>query len=135
MCRKGSWRTKGERKVGKMFEKKGLTVIYQHKLGPYNLDIFLPELNTNIEVHGPHHVISSRIARDQLRTEYIQEMGYKQYVIHAQDTNNQGELREFAKRVLQESTRVPSGKKEIFNNSLFMQLQNRYCAVGSAGGS
>ncbi len=122
---RGSWRTKGEMKVGKVFEKNGLTVIYQHKLGPYSLDIFLPEISTNIEVHGPHHVISSRILRDKVRTMYITGKGYKQYVINALDTNNQGELREFAKRILKENPKITKRKARFFNDSLSVELKEK----------
>jgi very-short-patch-repair endonuclease len=123
---KGSWMTEGEKKVGRVFEKQGLAVLYQYQLGPYKLDIFLPQIKTNIEVHGPHHVISSRMKRDKDRTRYIKGRGYSQYIIHAQDANNQAELREFAKRVLDDNPRVNSSRPDIFNDTCRYNCGNFY---------
>ena len=125
MMRKGRWQTKAEKRVGKMLEKIGFTVVYQHKLGPYILDIFLPEIQTNIEVHGPHHVISSRILKDQARSRYIKEKGYKQYIIKAQDTAVQGTLKDFVNKVIDDN-KMNTYRKSIFNNTLSVQLKSYF---------
>ena len=45
--------SKSEVKVGKALEKRGFEVLYQYQVGKYAVDIYLPELNVSVEVHGP----------------------------------------------------------------------------------
>ena len=60
-----SWQTKGEMLVGQAFERKNIRVEYQYPLGPYSLDIYLPQYRACVEVRGMFHLTTSRMRRDK----------------------------------------------------------------------
>ena len=94
------WETKGEMRVGKAFQKRRIKVLYQYNKGPYIIDIFLPQFNASIEVHGPHHVIHRRILKDIERSRFIESTGIREYIITAQDTKIPGKVRELVNMVV-----------------------------------
>lgn len=123
--------SKSEVKVGKALQKRGFTVLYQHQVGRYAVDIYLPELNVSVEVHGPHHVLVERIARDQRRSRFIYERGIREYIISADDANVAGRVRELVTTIEKENHRQQ--RRYQFNDSLKIQLEKCKDVVCSTG--
>lgn len=109
---------KSEQRVGDALRKMGIEVLYQHKIGRYTLDIFLPQYNVCIEIYGPHHVERNRQMTDLTRQRYLENSGITVYIITAQEAHIASEVRKLINRVIQEntgniSTKPP--KHETFN--------------------
>ena len=122
-------RSRSEVKVGKALEKKGLVVRYQHKIGNYFLDIYLPQLEVSVETHGPHHVIAKRIQKDEVRSRFIGECGISEYIIYANDANIPGRVRDLVQQITAENSRVKLNRRQPFNTDLAMELKKYKKAI------
>lgn len=59
----------------------GILYAEEYPIGPYSLDIYLPELTLAIEVDGPSHALSSK--KDRIRDEYCRAHGIETVRIKA----------------------------------------------------
>jgi very-short-patch-repair endonuclease len=55
----------------------GLTFRRQHPIGPYVADFYCAAARLVVEVDGAHHTEDGQIARDGVRTAYLERLGYR----------------------------------------------------------
>ena len=85
----------GQKKVTSFLASLGLVVESETKIGPYRVDIYLPELKTVVEFDGPW--MSHSAFQNLKRDEGLKAFDVKE-VIHLKGTSKE-ELDELAKRV------------------------------------
>ena len=83
----------GQEFLTRYLEKLGLIVESEAKIGPYRVDIYLPELKTVVEYDGPfmHHSVLQNSRRD----ESLKALGVKS-VVHVKGTSK-NELEELTR--------------------------------------
>ena len=85
----------GHRKVADFLVNLGLVVELEKRIGPYSVDVYLPELRFVIEIDGPFLYHSQR--REERRDEELKRLGVAE-VIHVTSLA-EGELEALARRL------------------------------------
>lgn len=60
-----------------VFEKEGIPVKYHKYIGRYELDFYNENFNKYIEIDGEQHFSDKMILHDKIRTEYLENLGWK----------------------------------------------------------
>ena len=63
----------------------GLKFVRQYPIGPYFADFVCRELKVILEVHGGTHSTQAEMARDRVRTAFLEAQGFRIFRAHDQE--------------------------------------------------
>lgn len=70
----------GEAEIARVLRETGELFCHQHNVGERFLDFYLPWRNIAIEIDGKDHRLSSAVARDSVRSHFLQNVGIAEIV-------------------------------------------------------